>query len=291
MIRKFDGKLSAKIDLADTFSVILFFILAIVFAYGSFKEETINFLLIVFVMIGVIVGYYTSITGAILFSILFDFAYASLHIFLYIAKSIQITASVYFWMIAIPVFAVTFAYKGKLIKDMQLENFTLRQENADYVMVDKDTGLRNEQSFLNEIQGYINVSKRYGLRSNLMLVKIKYENEVLRILGKTEYNKVIRLLSREIDHMLREEDKKYILRDSDMFGIVFFTPRDDGHIVKNRLKNSIQNITFEDEGLINKVKLEVVVGVASYDRAEMEDNTFSAYEFFKTAEKNMEYDV
>ncbi len=291
MIRKFDNKLPAKIDLLDTLSVNMFFVLAIIFAYGSFNEQTTNYFLMIGVMIGTIIGYYTNITGAILFSILFNFVYASLHIFLYITKSIPIDTNVYFWMIVLPVFSMVFAYKGKLIRDVQIENVTLKKENADYVMVDSDTGLRNEQSFFNEIQGYLNISKRYGLISNLMLVKIKYENEVLRILGKSEYEKTVKLLSKEIDHMLREEDKKYILRDSNLFGIIFFTPRDDGYIVKDRLKKRVQSITFDEENLMNKVKLEVVVGVASYEKDENEENTFSAYEFFQIAEKNMEYDV
>lgn len=291
MIRKFDKKLSGKIDLIDTISINLFFLLIIIFAYGHFEEEIINFFIVVSIMIGSIIGYYTNITYAILYSILFNFIYASLHIFLYITKAIPIDAAVYFWMVILPVFSITSAYKGKLIKDVQIENLTLRKENTDYVMVDKSTGLRNEQSFFSEIQGYINISKRYGLIANLMLVKIKYENEVIRILGKSEYDKVIKLLSKEIDHMLREEDKKYILRDSNMFGIVFLTQSDDGELVKNRLKNKIQSITFDEESLINKVKLEVILGLVSYDRDENKDKAFSAYEFFQTAEKDMEYDV
>ncbi len=288
MKKNYNKKLSHQIDLVDTLIIVLFFMLTIIYAYGQFGEEILNFYVILSVMIGCIIGYYTNITIAILYSILFNFAYASLHIFVYITQAIPININVYFWMIVIPLFAIMFALKGKWIRDLQMENLSLKKENNEYVMVDKETGLRNSQSFFSELQGYMNINKRYGIIANLMLVKVKYENEVVRIIGMPKFEKIITLLSSEIDKMLREEDRKYILRDSNMFGVVFLTQNDDGEMVKDRLKNTIRQLAFhEEEALIHKMKLEIMVGLASFDQ----EKTSNAYEFFQMAEKDMEYDV
>ncbi|WP_432402855.1 diguanylate cyclase domain-containing protein [Wukongibacter sp. M2B1] len=286
MVRKINTRVSKKIDLVDTVIMNMFFLLIIVFAYGEFEKEAVSFFMIVSVMIGTIISYYTSITFAILYSIIFDFLYASFYIFLNITQSLPVGVRVYFWMIIIPAFAILFAYKGKLIRDIQVENYSLKQENEELVMIDKETGLRNSQSFFDEVQGYININKRYGILVNLMLVKIKYSEELIKIIGKMKYDKIIKLLSRQIDDMLRLEDKKYLLRDQNMFGIVFLTQNNDGEIVKNRLKNAVQNIKFEED-LISKIKIEVLVGLVEYD----EDKVNNSFEFFKMAEKDMEYDV
>lgn len=288
MKKNYNKQLSHQIDLIDTLIIVMFFMLTIIYAYGQFGEKLLNYFVILSVMIGSIIGYYTNITVAILYSILFNFAYASLHIFIYITQAIPIDRSVYFWMVVIPLFSIVFALKGKWIRDLQKENFSLKNENNQLVMVDKETGLRNSQSFFSELQGYMNINRRYGIIANLMLVKIKYENEVVRIIGMSKFEKIITLLSSEIDKMLREEDRKYILRDANMFAIVFLTENEDGELVKDRLKNTIRQVVFqEDDALVNKIKLEITVGLAIFDK----EKTSNAYEFFQLAEKDMEYDV
>ncbi|TCO69364.1 diguanylate cyclase domain-containing protein [Marinisporobacter balticus] len=286
MLKEINTKASKKIDLIDTATINIFFLLIVVFAYGELEKESMNFFILLSVMIGIIISYYTNITFAILCSIVFDFLYASTYIFLNITKSEPIKLNVYFWMIIVPVLMIIFAYKGKLTKDIQIENYKLKQENREMVMIDKETGLRNAQSFFDELQGFMNINKRYGLIVYLMLVKIKYDDTLLRIIGRAKYDKTIKVLSKAIDGMLRMEDKKYLLREQNMFGIIFLTQNNDGEIVKSRLKNIIKETKFEEE-LINKIKIEVLVGLVQYDK----DQVNSAIEFFEIAQKDMEYDV
>lgn len=286
MIEKIDSNVSKRIDLIDTLIINMFFLLIIIFAYGQFEKNLTNFLMITFVMIGTIVGYYSNITFAILYAIIFDFFFASLYIFLNITQSTHVGVQVYIWMVLIPVFTIIFAYKGKLIKDIQIENYNLKKENIELVMIDKETGLRNSQSFFEELQGYMNIYKRYGILVHLMLVKIKYQDEVIKILGKSKYDRIVKLLSKEIDGMLRMEDKKYLLRDENMFGIIFLTLSNDGELVKNRLKHTIEQIRIEED-FIDKIKIEVTIGLAQYDQ----ESVNNSFEFFKMAENDMEYDV
>jgi GGDEF domain-containing protein len=120
-----------------------------------------------------------------------------------------------------------------------------------------------------------------------MLIKIKYENEVIRILGESKYNKMVNEISKVISSILREEDRKLILRDVNMFGLIVLSNKGGEKHLKNRIKEMIKNINFKDDAVINNLDLEVMVGVAGYDPEEIN----SPYEFFKKAERDLEFDV
>lgn len=287
MENKLDNNISKRIDILDTTIITIFFILLISFSYGGLSQNPMNVFIVLFTIMGMVIGYYTNITVGILYSIIFDFVYSSFHIFLNISRAIPIEPDVYFWIVILPIITIMYAYKGKLIKEIQWENARFKKENKELITIDKDTGLRSSQSFFNEIHGYMNISRRYGVEAYLMLIKIKYEREVISILGESKYNKIIMELSKILDKFLREEDKKFILRDMNLFGIILLSNENGGKKVENRLKERIENIEFKEEALINKMKIEVIVGLAKYD----EETIDNPYEFFNMAKKDMEYDV
>jgi GGDEF domain-containing protein len=286
-MEKLDRKISKRIDLTSIFITTLFFILVIMFSYMDINANPAVIFLVFVVMLGTIVGYYTNITAAILYSIIFLFFYASFRIYLNIAKGIAVGGDVYFWMLIAPAFSILFAYYGGLLRSIQDKNISLIKENEELVMIDKDTGLLSSQAFFNELKVYMKINERYNIEVYLMLIKIKYENEVIRILGESKYNKMVNEISKVISSILREEDRKLILRDVNMFGLIVLSNKGGEKHLKNRIKEMIKNINFKDDAVINNLDLEVMVGVAGYDPEEIN----SPYEFFKKAERDLEFDV
>jgi len=284
---KFNNSISKRIDLVFILIMTMFFILIFAFSYIDLDENPINIFLLFIVMLGIVISYYTNITSALLYSISFIFIYASTNIFVNITRGIPIRGNVYFWMLIVPLFAISFAFFGNLIRNIQVENADLQKENAELVMIDKATGLMNSRTFFSELQVFMKINQRYNIDIYLMLVKIKYEDTVIRILGESKYNKMVGKVSQAISSVLREEDKKYVLRDANMFGIIILSSKGGGGVVKKRLKDIIDNIHFEDDMLINRVNLEVQVGVTVYNNEEIN----SPVEFYKMAERDLEYDV
>ncbi len=284
---RMDTKISKRIDLIHILLTAMFFSLIIAYSLMGLNEDAMNIFLVFIVMVGSIVGYYTTITAGILYSIIYIFSYASFHIFLNISRGIPVSVDVYFWMITVPLFTLAFAYYGGLIRNIQEQNSNLKKENAELVVIDKETGLLSSQTFFNELQAYMKINERYHIEVYLMLVKIKYENEVIKILGESKYNRIVNEISNAINSLLREEDRKYILRDANMFGLILLSNKDGGRYIKNRIKEMINNINFKDDIAINKIKLEVLVGLVPYRSNEIS----SPYEFFKMAEKDLEFDV
>lgn len=286
-MEKLDKKISKRIDLTSIFIITLFFILVIVFSYMDLNTNPAVVFLVFIVMVGTIAGYYTNITTAILYSIIFVFLYASFRIYLNISKGMAVGGEVYFWMLTAPAFSILFAYYGGLIRNIQDKNSSLIEENEELVMIDKDTGLWSSQAFFNELKVYVKINERFNIEVYLMLIKIKYENEVIRILGESKYNKMVNEISKVISSILREEDRKLILRDVNMFGLIILSNEGGEKHLKNRIKEMIKNINFKDDAVINNLNLEVMVGVARYNPEEIN----SPYEFFKKAERDLEFDV
>jgi GGDEF domain-containing protein len=286
-MERVDKQISKRIDLTSIFITTLFFVLVIVFSYMDLNRNPAVIFLVFVVMLGIMVGYYTNITTAILYSIIFLFLYASFWIYLNIAKGIAVGGDIYFWMLATPVFSILFAYYGGLIRSIQDKNISLIKENEELVMIDKETGLLSSQAFFNELKIYMKINERYNIEVYLMLVKIKYENEVIRILGGSKYNKMVNKISKVISSILREEDRKLILRDMNMFGIIILSNKGGEMHLKNRIKEMIKDINFKDDAVINNLNMEVMVGVAEYHPEEIN----SPYEFFKKAERDLEFDV
>jgi GGDEF domain-containing protein len=286
-MEKLDKKTAKRIDLTSIFITTLFFILVIVFSYMDLDTNPTVVFLVFVVMLGTIVGYYTNITAAILYSIIFVFLYASFQIFLNISKGIAIGSDVYFWMLTVSVFSILYAYYGGMIRSIQDKNRSLIKENEELVMIDKDTGLLSSQAFFNELQVYMRINERYNIEVYLMLLKIKYENEVIRILGESKYTKMVNEISKVISSILREEDRKLILRDVNMFGLIILSNKGGETHIKNRIKEMIKNINFKDDSVINNLNLEVLLGIARYNSEEIS----SPYEFFKRAERDLEFDV
>jgi GGDEF domain-containing protein len=286
-MEKLDKTISKRIDLIGIFITTLFFTLIMVFSYMELNTNPAVVFLIFVVMLGTIVGYYTNIAAAILYSIIYVFLYASFRIYLNIAKGVAVGGDVYFWMSTAPAFSILFAYYGELIRSIQDKNISLIKENEELVMIDKDTGLLSSQAFFNELKVYMKINERYNIEVYLMLIKIKYENEVIRILGESKYNKMVKEISKVISSILREEDRKLILRDVNMFGLIILSNKGGEKHLKNRIKEMIKNINFKDDAVINSLNLEVMVGVAVYNTEEIN----SPYEFFKKAERDLEFDV
>lgn len=287
MEEKYINRIASIMDLVDSFIIAMFFMLIIIYSHMGLHENKTAIFIILAVMIGTLVGYYTNITIAIIYAIMFNFLYASVNIYLNLKGGPPIGTDVYFWMIMLPIATMIFAYKGSLIKSIQDENMELRQENKELVTIDKETQLRSGESFFGELQSFMNIGRRYEIDVYLMLVKLKYQDDVIKIMGESRFNTVIQQLSKTIDNVLREEDRKYILRNMNTFAIIFLSNKDGGKYVENRLREEIQSMEFKEDAIINKIKIEALIGVAIYDK----DIIKNPYEFLEMAERDMEYDV
>lgn len=278
-------KANSRIDICISLLIAYFLILSISFSYLNLGSDIENYIMVTLVMIVALVSYYLNRTFVLVIILIIDFVYTSYNFFISVVSDVKIGEGVFFWIVIIPVTAFIVSFLSEEINNLENSYTKIISYNEKFIKVDVSTGLRNISAFMEEMPVYIKLYKRYNVHVSLILVRIKYGNRILKIVGKEYFNKVLVKCSEELSDSLRFEDRKYIV-DDDTFAFIIISDKDGASIVKNRLKKSIGELKMGKETLYNDLNIEVQIG--SYT---INESINDAMEFIERAEKELEYDV
>lgn len=278
-------KANSKIDISISLLIAYFLILSISFSYLNLGSDIENYIMVTLVMIVALASYYLNRTFVLVIILIIDFVYTSYNFFISVVSDVKIGEGVFFWIVIIPVTAFIVSFLSEEINNLENSYTKIISYNEKFIKVDVSTGLRNISAFMEEMPVYIKLYKRYNVHVSLILVRIKYGNRILKIVGKEYFNKVLVKCSEELSDSLRFEDRKYIV-DDDTFAFIIISDKDGASIVKNRLKKSIGELKMGKETLYNDLNIEVQIG--SYT---INESINDAMEFIERAEKELEYDV
>ncbi|ENZ00478.1 hypothetical protein HMPREF1092_02645 [Clostridium thermobutyricum] len=275
-----------KIDLIITLMTVFFFALGLTFSMFEFKSSYENYIMFLILMIVCIVSYYLGVTVSLVLTLVVDFAYISVKIYQFFMSGTLANVETYYWLIMIVLAALVSSQLSKNIVELQYENSELKDKNQKLVMIDSEVGIRNMKAFMNEMPIYISMVKRHRtIPLTLMVTRIKYSKNIRKIIGDEEYGKLIKLIGTKTSDMLRDEDRKYILSD-DTFAYILITDENGSNIVKNRMKQRIDEIVIEESKVLGGVKVEIQVGVC-----EWKEEINNSIEFLRLAESELDYDV
>ena len=275
-----------KIDLIITLMTVFFFALGLTFSMFEFKSSYENYIMFLILMIVCIVSYYLGVTASLVLTLVVDFAYISVKIYQFFMSGTLANVETYYWLIMIVLAALVSSQLSKNIVELQYENSELKDKNQKLVMIDSEVGIRNMKAFMNEMPIYISMVKRHRtIPLTLMVTRIKYSKNIRKIIGDEEYGKLIKLIGTKTSDMLRDEDRKYILSD-DTFAYILITDENGSNIVKNRMKQRIDEIVIEESKVLGGVKVEIQVGVC-----EWKEEINNSIEFLRLAESELDYDV
>ena len=278
-------KANSRIDISISLLIAYFLILSISFSYLNLGSDIENYIMVTLVMIVALASYYLNRTFVLVIILIIDFVYTSYNFFISVVSDVKIGEGVFFWIVIIPVTAFIVSFLSEEINNLENSYTKIISYNEKFIKVDVSTGLRNISAFMEEMPVYIKLYKRYNVHVSLILVRIKYGNRILKIVGKEYFNKVLVKCSEELSDSLRFEDRKYIV-DDDTFAFIIISDKDGASIVKNRLKKSIGELKIGKEQLYNDLNIEVQIG--SYT---INESINDAMEFIERAEKELEYDV
>lgn len=278
-------KANSRIDISISLLIAYFLILSISFSYLNLGSDIENYIMVTLVMIVALASYYLNRTFVLVIILIIDFVYTSYNFFISVVSDVKIGEGVFFWIVIITVTAFIVSFLSEEINNLENSYTKIISYNEKFIKVDVSTGLRNISAFMEEMPVYIKLYKRYNVHVSLILVRIKYGNRILKIVGKEYFNKVLVKCSEELSDSLRFEDRKYIV-DDDTFAFIIISDKDGASIVKNRLKKSIGELKMGKETLYNDLNIEVQIG--SYT---INESINDAMEFIERAEKELEYDV
>lgn len=170
---------------------------------------------------------------------------------------------------------------------LERENNILRQQVEELVMIDPLTGLYNIRSFYYDIDKQIRYTRRNKLPLTLMIIQLRYAEELTKILSKQNFGKVKQRLAEIVGDAIRVEDNQYSIDNEGSLAIILTCDEKGGELVRNRIRSMVSDKNAFDRITDSSIKVEIKLAFAQYS----EEMGNDAVLFKKTVEKELQYDV
>lgn len=274
-------------DLGFLVFLVLVFI-CIVYIAGSPDDYIQNIVILNIAFLLALVTYFTTVTAGLVLNLAFIFAYGSFILYQTVSQGDTIGVSTYFWLIMTPLLTVVLWVFTASNRELQAENERLEKRTANLAAVDENTDLRNSISFQKDTDLFTGISTRYQIPLTLLVIKVKYWNEIRRLIPGEQLSEAIYDVSQLSQSSIRTNDALYLLDKEDAtWGLLLFTDREGAKIVIERIKLKLQELNDTDFSNKYKVNLGLKIGAMQYD-AEIIENPL---DFIVQAKKQLEYDV
>ncbi len=213
--------------------------------------------------------------------------YSAYKLFILYEKGTAINIYSFAWLIIPIVIVGTMKLFISGRNRLELENSMLRQQVEELVMIDPLTGLYNLRSFYYDIDKQIRYTRRNQLPLTLMIIKLRYGQELRKILTKKNFDKLKQRLAEIIGDAIRVEDNQYSIDNDGSLAIILTCDESGGELVRNRIRSMVGEKGAFDGITDTSIKVEVQIAFVQY-REELGNDTA----FFKqSVEKELQYDV
>lgn len=280
-------KVSTKVDSYFIGLLLQIFITVIIFM--GYKDKNLNGINIIMLSINFFI-IMTTYTGGMLIGLIITsitmFLYASYIFYANLTMNVEIMNISYLWMIVVPMTTITAGKLSENIMLLQRSNSKLTEQYKNLVTIDNKTGLGNIKLFYRELDREMSVFKRYKTPCSLMIIKLPYYKDIKQIVGEHDTSKIIKDISDLIISSTRNEDERYSLEDDTLAVIMPNTNQEDSQIVKNRIKQGINNLNIKLRE--EKKYVDVYTKIAVL---ECNNNIKNAIEYKALVEEELQYDV
>lgn len=287
MINMRRNRSSLVSDLGFLGFLVLMFI-CVVFIAGSGNDYTQNIIILNIAFILALVTYFTSVTAGLALNLAFIFGYGFFIVYQTVSRGETIGISTYFWLIMVPLITLVLWIFTSSSRELEAENERLKKTTANLATVDENTDLRNSIAFQKDASLFTGISTRYGIPLTLLVVKVKYWNEIRRLIPEDQLSEAIYDVSQLSQSSIRTNDALYLLdKEEATWGLLLFTDREGAKIVIERIKYKLQELNEHEFSGKYKVNLGLKIGAVQYEAETIEN----PLDFIVQAKKQLEYDV
>lgn len=260
---------------------------ALVIAASEGQDRIENVVMFFIMGAGILLASYKARYIAVVLGAVQTLFYTIYKIYQAAANGVEISWMSYVWLVlpllcvaAMLVFTQS-TYKTEVMAEM------LEEQLRNMVLVDVVTGLYNLKSMYMDLERQMAYSRRNRLSLSLMIVQLRYEQELRSILNANQFDELKKRMAEAIEDSVRLEDRLYAVDTSGSIGIICTCDRRGTDIMKGRiLKKLGEKETFE-EILGRAIKVDIKTGCCEYD----EEKISNAIEFKQKAEDELQYDV
>lgn len=261
----------------------------IVVVYTSFNQGAFvqNVIFMNVAMLLAIVTYFTNLTIGLILNLIFIFLQGSYALYISIGTSQNFGSSLYFWLVMTPLFSVMLYLFGYHTLQLQAENVQLERKNRQLGTLDDETRLRTMRAYREDAQVFMSTSRRFNLPVTMVVIQVKYWNELQRMLSDEQISEVIRRVTDTMKLAIRDNDILYVLdREHLTWGLLLFTDQDGSLIVTERIKHFFEESADEFSNK-NQIEIAIRTGAKQFDA----ETIRTPYDFVEAAIKELEYDV
>ncbi|WP_028543733.1 diguanylate cyclase domain-containing protein [Paenibacillus taiwanensis] len=274
-------------DGAFLFWFVITFI-CVVFMVGDPNRYLVNIIFLNVAFLIAIVTYFTTVTTGLMMNIVFIFGFGTFTLYQTVVEGGVIGVHNYFWLVMTPIFTVTAWMMTLGNRRLQNENEQLKKKNTSLATMDETTDLKNARSFQKDATIFMALSTRYQIPLTLLVVKVKYWDELKRMVSEEQMSEMIYDLSKLSETSIRMNDSLYMLNaDNPTWGLLLFTDRDGANVVIDRLKEKVAAFNTVEFAGKYKIELNLNIGAIEYQP----DKVPTPLDFIVQARKQLEYDV
>jgi len=260
----------------------------IVFAAGDPNRYMENVIFLNAAFLVAIITYFTTVTTGLILNILIIFGYGTFTLYETIVEGQIVGVQSYFWIIMIPLLTVTTWMLTHANKRLQIENMQLQKQIDSLATMDEATLLKNIRSFQKDATVFMALSTRYKIPLTLLVVRVKYWEDLSRIVSEAQMTEMISDVSNLSEMSIRMNDSLYMLNiDDPTWGMLLFADREGAEVVIRRLREKVAAFNTVEFAEKYNVELNLVIGAMEYD----EESITDPLDFIEQAKKQMEYDV
>lgn len=248
---------------------------------------TLNTIYLGVTIIMILMTYFFGVVTGLMANLLFIFAQAIVMIYINSTHHAVIPMIMIFWLIMPLLLSATFYGMTRQLIQLQAANAKLRADIMKRGAFDEQTNLRTIVAYIQDAQVFIETNRRFQLPVTTVIIRVRYYNEIRRMMSEQQYRDLLRLVSDTITSATRDNDITYSLdQNNPTWAILLFSDQPGAQIAANRIKSNFEK-NLQRSTSLNSLEILLVVGIASWDAEKMK----SPYDFMNTGIKETEYDV
>jgi GGDEF domain-containing protein len=198
-----------------------------------------------------------------------------------------ITWSLLFWLVMPILLSLALYAMTQTQVALQQANGDLRAALVERGAFDQQTNLRTTVAYVEDASVFIETNERFKLPVSTVIIKIRYFDDMKRMMSENQLNVLLQLASETIKDITRDNDITYLVDNEDpTWAILLFSDSEGANIAADRIRAGFAK-ALAGETRLSSLAISMVVGIATWDPEEMNN----PYDLMNAGIRETQYDV
>lgn len=198
-----------------------------------------------------------------------------------------ITWSLLFWLVMPILLSLSLYAMTQTQVALQQANGDLRAALVERGAFDQQTNLRTTVAYVEDASVFIETNERFKLPVSTVIIKIRYFDDMKRMMSENQLNVLLQLASETIKDITRDNDITYLVDNEDpTWAILLFSDEEGANIAADRIRTGFAK-ALAGETRLSSLAISMVVGIATWNPEEMNN----PYDLMNAGIRETQYDV